>query len=86
MGQLMEKQMEEFCSVSSKGVKLALYWEVVEHIARLCRVLRMTQGHALLMGVGGTGRQSLARLAAFIQGLDIFQISISKGCASIAGK
>ena len=36
----------------------------VMHLLRICRVLRLPFGHAFLIGLGGTGRQSLSRLAA----------------------
>jgi len=42
------------------------------------RVIRQPRGNMLLIGIGGSGRQSLTRLASFICDYDTFQIEVGK--------
>ena len=57
---------------------LVLFRDAVLHVCRIVRVLRRPHGNLLLLGIGGSGRQSLVRLAAFLCDMVIFQIEIGR--------
>jgi len=59
-------------------MNLVLFNAAIEHVVKIHRVITTVFGHALLVGVGGSGRKSLTNLATFIALYENFSIEISK--------
>ncbi|CAG9466771.1 unnamed protein product [Pedinophyceae sp. YPF-701] len=76
---VVEEYLDDYNSVSNAPMKLVMFLDAIEHVSRICRVIRLPLGNALLLGVGGSGRQSLTKLAAYMEEFEIFQIEIVKG-------
>jgi len=72
----MEAKLEEY-NESVASMNLVLFDQAMEHISRIARIIDLPGGSALLVGVGGSGKQSLAKLAAFILTYDVYRIVVT---------
>ena len=69
--EMVKKKTNEFLDeynnfYVSNRMNLVLFMNAIQHVIKIVRVLTTAFGHCLLVGVGGSGRKSLATLSSFI--------------------
>ncbi|CAJ1371943.1 unnamed protein product [Effrenium voratum] len=75
---VLKNRLMDYNSMAKRSMELVLFTSAAQHICRIVRVLKTPLGNALLVGVGGSGRKSLATLATFVAEYDQFSIEITK--------
>lgn len=77
----VKAKLDEFLSEyndEKKAMDLVLFTDALEHLTRIHRVVRFPKGSALLVGFGGSGKQSLTRLATYVAGFDVFRLNLTR--------
>ncbi|KAF4740188.1 Dynein heavy chain 10, axonemal, partial [Perkinsus olseni] len=69
----------ELYNMNNSAMNLVLFVDAMRHMTRIHRILRLPQGNALLVGIGGLGKQSLTKLASFAAEQALYEITLCRG-------
>ncbi|XP_057662093.1 dynein axonemal heavy chain 7 isoform X2 [Diorhabda carinulata] len=75
--ELSANALYEFNATHKTKMDIVLFDYALEHLSKIGRVLSMRCGSALLVGISGSGRQSLTRLAGELYGYGVHQAEIT---------
>jgi AAA domain (dynein-related subfamily)./Dynein heavy chain, N-terminal region 2./Dynein heavy chain, N-terminal region 1./Dynein heavy chain. len=59
-------------------VDLVLHEDLLDHALRIDRVLRQPQGHMILVGPSTSGKATLSKFVAWINGYKVFQLAVHR--------
>jgi dynein heavy chain len=80
---LLSDFLEDYNASSTIKMNLVFFEDAVLHLIKILRTLRQPRGNIMLIGVGGSGKQSLIKLASHIYSMSFRQIEIVKGFGEI---
>ena len=75
---LIHEYIDEFNALAKNKLDIVLFEDALNLLARINRILNQPFGNALLVGLGGSGRHSLTRLATYMQDFHLFEIEMDR--------
>ena len=76
---VLNDQLDNYNITFPTQMNLVFFEDALVHTTRISRILRQPRGNAMLIGVGGSGKQSLTRIAAFVANMACINIEINRG-------
>jgi len=70
--------LDDYNSTRRSKMDITLFTFALQHLNRICRIISIQGASALIIGLGGSGRQSLTKLATNMVQTSFFQPEITK--------
>lgn len=71
----LDRMLEDY-GFDHKPMNLVLFNDALEHVTKIHRIIRFPKGCGLLVGFGGSGKQSVTKLATFTACYELFTITL----------
>jgi len=71
----MDKILEDY-NFDNKPMNLVLFNDALDHLTKIHRIMRFPRGCGLLVGFGGSGKQSLTKLATYLAGYQTWTVNL----------
>ena len=76
---VLYNNLEDYNLSNPTQMKLVFFMDAIKHVCRATRMLRQPRGNAMLVGVGGSGKQSVTRMACHMSETVFYQIEMIRG-------
>lgn len=76
--QIATDVIAEYNSCNKSQMHIVLFSYALQHLNRICRMLSLPSGNSLLVGMGGSGRRTIVRLAAVLMQQTVFEPQATK--------
>lgn len=74
----VELELEEYNLTKKDSMNISIFDFAVIQVLKICRILRLDKSHGVLIGLGGSGRQTLVKLSSYIMGQQTVSVEVHK--------
>ena len=74
----LQSGLDDFNMSNTGKMNLVFFDDCIDHILRIAWILRQPRGNWMMIGVGGSGKQSATKLAAHMLEIEFKQVEITK--------
>jgi len=73
---VLQEKLDEY-NENNARMELVLFEMFMDHVSRVCRIIEKPRGNTMLVGVGGSGKQSITKICSGIMNMVLFSIQLT---------